>query len=266
MALTLTVEPDVKDVRIDLDVAAAGTLTLTRTGPSGTPAAVRGYAATAVTAGHLIIRDFEAPIGVPLTYTASTGGTASITIPSGGCSDTWLTDLVRAGNTQKVVLENLAQLEYDVPSTTHWIIGRRAPIISGDVAHTPAFELNFLTATDEDREQARACLGNGVPVLLRTPPEDGIGNLYFAVDQFVEQRIVQQATQPARRFVVTATQVERPDPALWAPLGPSTYAHVKATFATYALLKAGRTNYDAVLYDWTGSGPSDIVPWPPDDV
>ena len=97
--------------------------------------------------------------------------------------------------------------------------------------HTPSFELAFLTDTDSQREQARAALGNGVPVLLRTPPENGIGNLYFAVTGFSEQRIVPKATEPARRFVVAGTQVDRPDPSLYVPLTPATYADVKAAFA-----------------------------------
>jgi hypothetical protein len=148
----------------------------------------------------------------------------------------------------------------------HEIITRRAPIVSSDIAHTPAFELSVLTETLDERDQCRAILANGVPVLLRTPPVDGIGNLYFSVLGFHEQRLVAAGTVPDRRFVISGRQVQRPDPGLYAPLGVATYNHVKATFATYAALKAGRVNYDAVLYDWAGSKPSDIVPWPPDDV
>jgi hypothetical protein len=276
MALVLSVESDAKNVRIDFPVpAGANRLTLSRAGPSGASATVRSWAAATVVPGAVIARDFEAPIGVALTYTADTwnepGGahtleTATITIPSTGCGDTWLTDLVRAANTQQIVIETMAELGYDVPATTHWILDRRPPIVSSDVAHTPSFELDFLTADEQEREFARSTLGNGVPVLLRTPPEDGIGNLYFSVLGFREQRLVTLGTQPARRFVVSGVQVERPDPALFGPLAPSTYQHAKDTFATYADMKAGRVSYDAVLYDWTGAEAQDVVPWPPTDV
>jgi hypothetical protein len=277
MALVATVEPTVKNVRLDYGVpATAATLTITRTGPSGTPATVRAWESAAVVGGSAVVaRDFEAPIGVPLTYTAqpyNAAGTAlaaattTITIPSGGCSDTWLTDLARSGNTQLVTLQELAELTYKVPATVHDIITRRAPIVSSDIARTPEFELSFLTATDDDREQAKFTLGNGVPVLLRTPPEDGIGNMYFAVLEYAEQRIVNLATEQTRRWVVQGRQVERPDPALYQPQAPVTYAYVKQTFATYAALKAGRASYDALAYDWAGSSAQDVFPWPPDDV
>jgi hypothetical protein len=277
VALTATLEPSVEAVRLDLTIPAAkDRLHVWRTSPSSTTADVRGFVAAVVVPGPVILRDFEAPIGVPVTdhaeWWAAPSGTrtadtpVTITIPADGCGDTWLTDLARAGNTQQVVLESLAQLAYAVPSVVHSIIGRRTPIISGDVAHTPTFELLFLTETDADREQARACLGNGVPVLLRTPPDQGIGNLYFAVTGFAEQRIVPTGTVADRRWVVQGVQVDRPDPALYTPLAPVDYLEVKTTFATYAALMAARASYDALAYDWVGSGPSDVVPWPPDDV
>jgi len=276
MALTATIEPDVKNVRLDYTApAGTATVTITRTGPSGTPAAVRGWVDEPAVPGAVIARDFEAPLGVPIVYTATAENaagsvidtaTATITVPAAGCSDTWLNDLARAANSMVVAIESLPDLDHLVPASVHEIITRRAPIVTSDIAHTPAFELSVLTESLDDRDQCRAILGNGVPVLLRTPPQDGIGNLYFSVLGFHEQRIVTDGTVPDRRFVVTGRQVQRPDPLLYAPVGVATYAHVKATFATYTALKAGRANYDAVLYDWSGSTPSDIVPWPPDDV
>jgi len=276
MALTATVEPEVKAVRLDYTApAATASVTITRTGPSGTPATVRNWLDEPAVPGAVIARDFEAPIGVALHYTAtaenSSGtvidtATATITVPAAGCADTWLNDLARVSNTMQIVIESLPDLDHLVPASVHEIITRRSPIVTSDIAHTPAFELSVLTETLDDRDQCRAILGNGVPVLLRTPPQDGIGNLYFSVLGFHEQRIVTDGTVADRRFVVTARQVQRPDPLLYAPIGVSTYAHVKATFATYTALKAGRATYDAVLYDWSGSAPSDIVPWPPDDV
>jgi hypothetical protein len=277
MALTATVEPVVKNVRLDYTApATAVSVTFTRTGPSGTPAVVRGWDDEAVVGGASVIaRDFEAPIGVLLTYTAQARNasgavvgtqTATVTIPSEGCDDIWLTDLARATNTIRVLIESLPALEYPVPATAHDIIARRDPIVASDIAHTPSFDLSFLTVTDAQRQQARGALGNGVPVLLRTPPEDGIGNVYFAVMGFQEQRIVPAGTVTDRRFVVNARQVTRPDPELYQPLGVAIYQHVKDTFATYAVLKAQRVNYDAVLYDWSDAEPSDVIPWPPSDV
>jgi len=275
--VTADIESTLRDVRLTYSVpAGAATVRFSRTGPSGVSADVRGWSNRPATPNTTVAaRDFEAPIGVAITYTAqtmdATGAvidteTVTVTIPAADCPDMWLTDLARSQNTMRILIESLPELDYPVPNSVHEIITRRAPIVSSDIAHTPAFELSFLTDTLDQRDRATAALGNGVPVLLRTPPEDGIGNLYMAVLAFKEQRIVTGGTEPARRFVVSARQVERPDPALYVPGAPTTYDEVKARFATYQDMRDQRANYDAVLYDWTGEQPSDIVPWPPDDV
>ncbi|MBO0743675.1 MAG: hypothetical protein J2P43_01555, partial [Candidatus Dormibacteraeota bacterium] len=266
--MTADVEPTVRDVRLTYVVAAGGaTVSFTRIGPSGVTSAIRGWVNRPATPNTTVApRDFEAPIGVPITYTAQTldasgavidTETVTITIPSQGCGDTWLNDLARTQNTMRVLIETLPELDYPVPNSVHEIITRRAPIVSSDIAHTPQFELSFITDTLDQRDRARATLGNGVPVLLRTPPEDGIGNLYLAVLGFKEQRMVTRGVEDDRRFVVTGRQVERPDPILYVPGAPTTYDEVKARFATYQDLKDQRVNYDAVLYDWTGEQPSD---------
>lgn len=278
MTVELTIDALVQAIRIVVQIPAGHDhISIQRVGPSGTTAYVRGYQQAEITPGQqLVVRDYEAPLGVPLEYTVTTWaasapdvtdtGTAMITIPDGGCEDTWLTDLARPTNTQKIVIEALDELNYAVPVGVHEIIGRRTPIVSSDVADTPTFELAFLTETDGRREDARATLGNGVPVLLRTPPQNGIGSLYFAVTGFREQRIVKRARQPDRRFAVSCVQVERPDTSLYLPLAPTDYQEVAARFATYADLNTQRSSYDAVLYDWSGDTPSDIVPWPPEDI
>lgn len=274
---TVAVEPALQNVLLTYDTpATTGQVTFSRTGPSGIAATVRGWSATPASAGvRITARDYEAPIGVPLTYTvlAETGAgadldtqTATVTIPSNGCSDTWLNDLARVGNSMNVVIEEIPELEYPVPASVHEVITRRTPIVTSDVAHTPSLELSILTVTDDDRERARALLGNGVPVLLRTPPEDGVGNMYLSILGFKEQRIVKRGTVTDRRFVISARQVARPDPDLYDPISAVLYVDVRNAYATYQELRAQRATYDAVLYGWGGVQPSDIVPWPPVDV
>jgi hypothetical protein len=277
MTVTLTVEPGLNAVVVEGTVpAGADRMAISRVGPSATRAYVRGFEEATVVPGAFLERDFEAPIGVPLTYTVDTwdsaipatvaSETATVTIPSSGCEDTWLTDLARAQNTSKIVIESLMELAYEVPVGIHHVIARRTPIVSSDVARAPTFELDFVTGSELENTRARAILGNGVPVLLRTPPEYGVGSMYFSVTGFAEQRIVKQAFEQARRFAVSCVQVDRPDPLLYVPLAPATYSSLETQFATYALATAAYASYDAMLYDYSGALPSDIVPWPPGDV
>ncbi len=271
--MILTLDAPVEAVRVEVTVPAGhNRLAISRVGPSGTSAYVRNYAPAIVAPGLILARDFEAPIGVPLTYkteswnTATPGTvtteTATFTVPDDGCDDTWLTDLVRAQNTFQVTVAELASLDYEYPSGVFQVIDRRTPVVASDIANTPTFELSLLTDTDDERERARAILGNGVPVLLRTPPANGIGNLYFAVTGWSEQRIVNKAREQARMFVAACVQVDRPDPVLFAPIQPVTYEDVKAEFASYAEMLAERSSYDAVLYGYADVA-EDVVPWPP---
>jgi hypothetical protein len=278
ITVTLSIEPLVNNVRVGFTMpTGTDTVSVSRTGPSGVAATVRAWSAYQATAGQaLAVRDFEAPIGVPLVYTVTAwaaatpdttqSGTASITVPDNGCDDTWLTDLARPTNTQKVVIVALDELAYEVPVGVHDVIDRRTPITSSGIANTPSFELDFVTATDVERDRARATLGNGVPVLLRTPDLNGIGNLYMAVTGWKEQRIVKPARTQDRQFRVDCVQVDRPDPILYAPIPPATYQTVKDDFATYADMTAQRPTYDAVLYDYSSAEASDVQPWPPSDV
>lgn len=200
-------------------------LFISRLSPSGVSAYVRGAnPRTLVSADPLTVVDYEAPIGMAVTYAAtvkdsagaeSSPATVVFTVPSGGCDDTWLVDIARPANTQQVELERFDELDYEIAAGVHFILDRRSPIVTSSLARTPTFAFSFLTETLSERDVMRDALGNGTPLLLRTPPENGIGNLYFANLGWKEQRIVNRATLPDRRFVVDAVQIERPDPALF---------------------------------------------------
>jgi hypothetical protein len=124
----------------------------------------------------------------------------------------------------------------------------------------------FVTGSLDERSRLIALLGNGVPVLVKTPPERGIGNLYLGVESWTIARPSRLAVHPDRRFSVRTVQVARPDPDLFVPQAPVLYSVVKSEFATYAELKAERASYDALAYSYTAAAPSPYPPWPPSDV
>ena len=274
---TLAIDPALDAVVATVTLPAGATaLFLSRIAPSETIAYVRGANPLTVAGGTTeSVRDFEPPIGVPIDYTAvvanaageqSPATTHTITVPSAGCSDTWLTDIAAPTNTQRVILEKLEELDYEAASGVHFVLNRRTPIVTSDIARAPSFELSVLTESDEERERTRAALGNGVPILLRTPPENGIGSVYFAVTDWKEQRIVSSATVQDRRFVISCQQVDRPDPILYVPTYVATYAGIRDAYTSYAELDATRDTYDDVLHDPAGAEAINVVPWPPVDV
>lgn len=276
LALTVSLEPDRLSARLDVTgiVAGADTFTITRTSPSGNVAGVRGAVDAAVTSTEELVRDYEAPFDLALVYKvtvydgATVVGTASVafTIPFAEC-EAWFVDLARPTNSLELTVENLAELAFEAAAGVHRVLNRRAPVLTTLPAWTPSGELSALTDTLAERDAMRDLLGSGYPFLLRTSPELGIGNIYFGVTGFVEERFLALGWAAERRFRIAVVQVERPDPFVYVPLAPNTYANVKASFATYAALKAAVGTYDELAYTFpAGTVASPINPWPPDDV
>lgn len=248
-----------------------------RAGLTGDEVFVRGGVDLIVTPGTTLdLYDFEAPVGVPLTYFArggnevgdvsTTPSTDTIELEADPSDDPWLVDVGQPLNTQRVIVVSLAELAYSVPAAVHKVIGRRAPIVTSDYAQTPTFQLVFATGTDDEREQARATLGNAMPVLVRTPPEQGVGNLYLSVLGWTETRPSRLALHADRVFTVQAVQVDRPDPALFVPVTLiETYAGVLDSYDDYGDVRSSRESYAALLITYAAAPGGSTEPWPPDD-
>jgi hypothetical protein len=280
MAMTITVALDetraAAVVTVDGIDPGAATYTVQRASPSGNTAGVRGHVNAVVPGPTVIAHDYEAPLNLELTYTATaydaagalleTAVAAPFTIDWVAC-ESWLVDLARPTNSLTLVIQSMTELAFDFAVGVHRVLNRRAPVLTTLPAWTPGAELIVLTDTLDERDQVRALLGNGYPILLRTSPDLGIGNLYLGVTAFIEERFLTLGVRPERRFRVQTVQVQRPDPGYFVPVPPNTYQNVTATYATYADLEAAVGTYDELAYTY----PPDLVaspiePWLPDDI
>ena len=262
MAVSLTATLETAGVAVRLEVggipAGADTLTIMRDTPYDDPVGVRGAVdANVASLSSYIVRDYEAPFNVALTYTvkvydgASVVGTATATatLTYSDC-EAWLVDLAHPTNSLPLTIESMNELDFVIPSGVHRVLDRPAPVITSLPAWTPSTELIVLTETLAERDSTRALLGSGYPFLLRTDPAQGIGEMYLGPSEFVEERILPKGTAPQRRFRISCVQVERPDPFVYVPLAPNDYAEVKATFATYAAML--EFSYDEIAYTRPG--------------
>ena len=276
VALAVTLEEPKLAARLNVTaIPAAGvTLTIERVGPSGIVAGVRGATGADVEGTTFLARDYELPLDVPLTYTVrvfDAGGaqlqsaSASFEIDYAAC-EAWLVDLARPLNSLQLTVESLIELSFAVPSGIHRVLNRRSPVVTALPASTPSGLLNVLTETLDERDAVRALLGSGYPFLLRTTPEQGIGNAYFALTEFAEERLLTLGVAPERRFRISCQQVERPNPSIYVPLAPNSYDRVKAAYATYAALAADVASYDELAYTYPSGITNPILPWPPEDV
>lgn len=228
--VSLAVDDELDVVTVTVGVPAAATVLYVQRVVDGSPTYVRGgYALDVSPSSSVDVVDYEAPIGVEVSYRAFVENASSEqsaattagpeTIASSQLDDPWLVDLADPANTQQVTVERLTELVVVVPTGVHYIIGRRSPIVTGDVAKLPSFELAFVTFDDAARDRARAALSSGNPILLRTPPEQGVGELYLMVLGWVEQRVVRVALFSERRFIVQGQEVDAPPATLYAPAG-----------------------------------------------
>jgi hypothetical protein len=273
VGLTVTLETERLNTRLNVSGLSGATYTITRTGPSGTPAAVRGAERAPVTGATAIARDFEVPLDVPLTYQVTAYDAAGNSLGSASAAfqvayddcQAWLTDLARPTNTLPLTVESMAELAYESAAAVHRVLDRRTPVMTTLPAWTPSTELIVLTTSLDERDRVRDIFGSGYPVLIRTDPEQGIGNFYVGLTDFTEERLVALGVAPQRRFRATCHQVERPDPGIFVPTPPNLYSNVKATYADYAALTAAVASYDELAYTYPG-GQDPVSPWPPSDV
>jgi len=275
--LTVTRDP-VREAALCTIAGAPGTavtFTLERTSPSGTTVAVRGAVDAHLEGDPTLVRDWEVPFGVPLQYRVTfynangtvvgVGATATYTHNYTGCQ-AWVVDMARPTNSLPLTIESFTPLDFEVAAGVVRVLDRRAPVLVTLPAWTPDAELVLLTNTLDERDQLRALLGSGYPFLLRTIPEQGVGNIYLGVTDFKEDRLATLGVRPWRRFTVDVVQVERPDAGVFAPVPPTTYSQVHALFVDYADLLAQVVTYDALAY-WTFEGAaSSTLPWLPSDV
>lgn len=275
MNLAITLDTWRDNVRLDIAAIPAGAVTYSveRRSPSGYVVGVRGAIGQPVTGTTAIVRDYELPLDTPLLYFVTaydaSGNVldsieAPFTLVYGKC-EAWLVDLAQPTNSLRVTIESMTTLDYELPVGVHRILDRRAPILTTLPAWTPDTELLLLTETLDERDRVRAIYGSGYPFLLRTVPEQGVGNIYFGLTDFKEERLISLGDAPLRRFTAECVQVERPDATLFVPRPPNTYQAVLDEFADYEALLV--FTYDGLLYHVPeGSGATALVPWLPSDV
>jgi hypothetical protein len=272
--LALELDADRAGVKITVGLPASATaLTVWRVSTAtGNLAYVRGWKGTATAAASLSLFDWEVPLDVEVTYyaTATVAGVESAVGSSAPFTVTddqdWLVDLARPTNTFPIAVESLPALSYSGPVGVHRVLDRRDPILTTAALWTPTGTLTFFTGTIQERDRARAILGGGVAVLLRTPPDRGVGNLYLGVLSMNEQRVSRLALHDDRRFVVEAVQVARPDPTLYVPLPPLSYQGRLNTWPTYQDAKNTGSSYGELAYTFPPDHIDPGPPFPPSDV
>lgn len=213
-----TVLADGTGVKLDITFAATVTdVKVQRHDPGQFPSVIRSGESLGLVGGLRTVFDLEAPLDVAVYYTATqvappgaeTATSNTITVASNGLS--FLihpgkpTLSCRLDHVQSVdVLSRKARLGvYDV-------ISRPTPVVVTDMRSTAVGTLVTSTWTANEAQSIRNVIGDGAVLLLQTPAQANLGNLYIAAGDVSEQRVGSVYALSERRFTIPFTVVDRP--------------------------------------------------------
>lgn len=217
IVLDATVDSTNRWVVLTLTATGMTKATIYRSSADGTQA-VRG-AFNVDAPGSLVVADYEAPQGVPLSYFArTTDGTGSY--DSSIATTSGVID--RGGDVVFGLANPLAWLPLNIigiKSLTYEsdmklvnVLGRRDPIAVSDVRKFPSGTLEVYTLDDAER-LALLSLLNDSSVMAFSPsdPSYGFSDVwYFAVGKVTESRVSPFGAEQARKFSLEVTRIAPP--------------------------------------------------------
>ncbi len=239
------------------------TWSLDRLDGKGGMAPVRGWAddlaAQPVTGDIAAITDYEAPLGVPVTWRVtirSSDGASwrsytsdAITLPADETT-AWLKDPGLPQRSCRVtVAPPMPTWRTTAQQGVNQIRGRRLPVVISDVRGGRTGELTVVTETSAERQALDWVLQPGSVLLLQWPPEWGEDDMYVSVGDVTAAPIADFAQFHDRTWVLPLTEVDRPVGGITGSAN-RTWQTVKDEGATWADVLAGKT---AWLNIYTGA-------------
>ncbi|MDG9703821.1 hypothetical protein [Streptomyces sp. DH37] len=195
-------------------VDEAGLRTLVR-GPDGLMQDV------AVSSDMMIVEDYEAPLGRPVSYyvefvNASTGAyaggrtTDTATINPGDGNLIWLKDPGMPHRNIRLRAHKPPDWARSIETGEYRIRGRRNPVVHSEVRAGLRGTLSVWTEDDEQREALHWILDSGNTLLWQAAPGHGVADMYVAVGEVTEARRIADARDTYRLWDLPLTEVDMP--------------------------------------------------------
>lgn len=228
---------------------------------SGRRAQVRDAVAATVSGAFLVI-DYEAPLGVPLTYTCETADANGVASELSAEATTtldvstiWMQDALDPSTAIEVQLngttgitaiaDSFAPITYQLTGVVLPIVGSRDPVAVGGTRRAASqVPLNLITRTPADTSAVRSLWDQAFPLCVRVPAtipqHDGL--MYLAFTEFRE------APYPGwTQTLFTAVADSVRGPGLGVVVQPRQYTHLLDEAATYTALISLYPTYLDVL-------------------
>lgn len=244
--ITATIEPSATPPRIRLDVTTnQSTLVLYRVAADGTKTVVRSYdgGPFPVPGTSLLAYDSEAPIGLPVSYTADGAGVTNSAVVTLTGSSVWLTHVGVPTRSRSIMVGEFGPRAFSAQQAVRYPLGRKYPVVVSDGRRkAPQYDLTVLTRSLTEAADFEALLDDLTPLLLRVPAAKGWGVVseYVTVDTASQRRLARFPGHPDREWSLSLSVVSRP---VGGAQADNTYAKSFAAYPIYAARFAAHATY-----------------------
>ncbi|MER7908312.1 hypothetical protein [Streptomyces sp. NPDC096068] len=238
-------------------------ISLWRVTPDGARTAVRGpgglMVKTPIADDPIVLEDYEAPVGVPLWYeyetyvagatvpSSSGRSTGKVMIPAGDVNEAWLKDPGQPQRNLRVLVKQAPDWQRAVAQSELRVRRRRNSVIFSDVRGGLEGDLIVWTRSDEERAALHWVLDSGSVLLWQAAPGMGVDDMYVAVGQVTEGRVVPYARELWREWTLPLKQVDQPVTVGVAGSAGRTWQDVLTENNTWADVLARYATWEAVL-------------------
>lgn len=238
-------------------------LTVYRVLPDGSRTLVRGpsglYNQTLITADEVIVEDYEAPLGVEVSYyieTLTAGSstpnyrtTGTVTIDPGDRNECWLKDPGQPQRNLKALVARAPDWQRSIEQTEMRVRGRRNSVILSDVRGGLEGDLQIWTRSDDERDGLHWLLDSGNVLLWQAVPGMGVTDMYVTVGQITEARVTGYAPEPWRAWTLPLRQVDMPTTTGVAGSAGRTWQDILTQFATWQDVLNAYATWEDLLFD-----------------
>ncbi|MGW7657789.1 hypothetical protein ACWGJ7_38875, partial [Streptomyces tendae] len=217
------------------------------------------YSQTPITADEVIVEDYEAPLGVAVSYYIETlapgsqtpgyQGTDTVTLNPGDANEAWLKDPGQPQRNLKVLVAKAPDWQRSIEQAELRVRGRRNSVILSDVRGGLEGELAIWTRSDDERDALHWILDSGNVLLWQSVPGMGVSDMYVAVGQTTEARVTGYAPEPWRAWTLPLRQVDMPTTTGVAGSAGRTWQDILTQFATWQDVLDAYATWEDVLFD-----------------
>lgn len=261
-----TVEADDESASITLtlrELTIGQLLTIYRVLGNGTRTLVRGpsglYSKTPITSDMVVVEDYEAPLGVPVSYyiemltsgssTPAYQTTATVTLAPGDVNECWLKDPGQPQRNTKVLVAKAPDWQRAIEQAEMRVRGRRNSVVLSDVRGGLEGDLQIWTRSDDERAALHWLLDSGNVLFWQAVPGMGVADMYVTVGQITEARVGGTAMEPWRLWTLPLREVDMPTATGVAGSAGRTWQDVLTQFPSWQAVLDGYATWEDVLFD-----------------